>query len=151
MVLNGKNVCMPVLSTPNAKSPFPTCSGVVLLSIKAVRTTLYLDTTLSLCHKSVSHWQDLVTISISPVYAPQNERGQKQSHKNSSKPHLDPGLKPDHSITLLLSLSHPTPPFYKDSTPGQSMPSPLSTCMLDLEPMSPNRRQFPTKSGMITK
>ena len=54
-VLNGKNVCMPVLSTPNAKLPFPTCSGVVLLSIKAVRIMLYLDTTLSLCQRSVSH------------------------------------------------------------------------------------------------
>lgn len=32
--------CIPVLSTLNAKFPFPTCRGVVVLSMRLVRTTL---------------------------------------------------------------------------------------------------------------
>lgn len=48
--------CIPVLSTLNAKLPFPTCSGVVSLSIRPVRTTLY--------------WETIFCLELSASYTP---------------------------------------------------------------------------------
>lgn len=47
--------CIPVLSTLKAKFPLPTCSGVVLLSMRVVRTTLYRETIACLYNNLVSH------------------------------------------------------------------------------------------------